>query len=138
MPIFEFIIMQYSLITGLEKANGKDEEAIQNMMNEHLIMQYSLKAGLKRVGKQGEMTVIKDLGQFHNMNIFIPLDPTKLTDEVRAAALVLIFLKQKKDGTAKGRACTDGRKQQETTMEEEAASPMVSMESVSPLEQSEF
>ena len=135
VPIFEFIIMQYSLITGLEKAKGKDE-AIQNMMNQHLIMQYSLTTGLKRFGKQGEMAVIKELGQFHNMNIFIPLDPAKRTHEVRAAAPNLS--QTKKDGKAKARACTDGRKQQETTMEEEAVSPMVSIESVSPLEQSDF
>ena len=59
------------------------------------------------------------------------MDPTKLTKQERAAALAsLMFLKQKKDGTLKARACADGRKQRESTAEEEAASPTVSIESI--------
>eukprot|EP00804_Cyclotella_cryptica_P010072 CCRYP_018045-RB/>CCRYP_018045-RB protein AED:0.27 eAED:-0.33 QI:0/-1/0/1/-1/1/1/0/595 len=65
------------------------------------------------------------------MSVFTPMDPTKLTKQERAAALAsLIFLKQKKDGTVKARTCADGRKQRESTAEEEAASPTVSMESI--------
>jgi hypothetical protein len=65
------------------------------------------------------------------MSVFAPMDPTKLTKAERTAALAsLIFLKQKKDGTVKARACADGRKQRETTAEEDAASPTVSIESL--------
>jgi len=129
--VFEFIITQYSLKAGLKKAKGKDKKAIQNMMHQHMMTQYSLKAGLKRFGKQGEAAVTKELGQFHDMSVFAPMDPTKLSKTERAAALAsLIFLKQKKDGTVKARACADGRKQRETTAEEDAASPTVSIESL--------
>jgi hypothetical protein len=39
-------------------------------------------------------------------------------------------LKEKRDRTVKTRACAEGRKQRETTAEDKAASPTVSIESV--------
>ncbi|KAI2496760.1 Reverse transcriptase (RNA-dependent DNA polymerase) [Fragilaria crotonensis] len=54
-----------------------------------------------------------------------------MTDEEREAALqYLMFLKQKRDGTVKGRGCADGRKQRPYTTKEEASSPTVATESV--------
>eukprot|EP00804_Cyclotella_cryptica_P007791 CCRYP_001375-RA/>CCRYP_001375-RA protein AED:0.47 eAED:0.47 QI:0/-1/0/1/-1/1/1/0/168 len=101
------------------------------MMHEHLMKQYSLKAGLKLFGQEGEKAVSKELGQFHDMSVFIPMDPTKFTKKERAAALAsLMFLKQKKDGTVMEMTCADGQKQRETTAEEEAASPTVSIGSI--------
>jgi hypothetical protein len=130
VPGFEFIITQYLLKAGLKMANCKDKKVIWKMMHQHLIMQYSLKTGLKKFGKEGELSVMKELDQFHNITVFILMYPTKLSKEKRAAALaLLIFLKQMKDETVKVRACTDGRKQSETMAEEEAASPTVSIES---------
>ena len=41
-----------------------------------------------------------------------------------------MFLKEKRNGTVKGRGCADGRKQQATITKEEASSPTVAMESV--------
>jgi hypothetical protein len=41
-----------------------------------------------------------------------------------------MFLKQKQDGTVKGRGCADGRKQREYVTKEEASSPTVAIESV--------
>ena len=54
VPVFEFIITQYSLNAGLKKAGDKDKNAIQKMMHEHLMTQYSLKAGMKVFGEEGE------------------------------------------------------------------------------------
>jgi len=131
VPVFEFIITQYSIKSGLRKVRaGKDREAMQHMLTQYCMTQYSLKAGLKKFGKEGETAVSKELGQFHDLSVFIPMDPKELTIEQRAAALAsLMFLKEKKDGTVKARACADGRKQRETTAEEDAASPTVSIES---------
>jgi hypothetical protein len=42
----------------------------------------------------------------------------------------LLFLKEKRDGKIKARACADGQKQRETTAQDEAALPTVSIESV--------
>jgi hypothetical protein len=41
-----------------------------------------------------------------------------------------MFLKEKRDGTIKGRACADGRKQRETAVPGAATSPTVSLEAV--------
>jgi len=131
-PIFEFIITQYAVKSAIKKTRaGKDREALRHMLMEHCMTQYSLKAWLKRFGKTGAASVSKELGQFHDMSVFIPVDAKTLTKEERRAALAsLMFLKEKKDGSVKARACADGRKQRETTPEEEAASPTVSIESL--------
>ena len=41
-----------------------------------------------------------------------------------------MFLTEKRDGNIKGRACADGRKQQESIRKEDAASPTVALESI--------
>jgi hypothetical protein len=64
-------------------------------------------------------------------NTFAPQDSTKLTPGQKSAALEsIMFLKEKRDGSIKGRACADGRKQRETATPGDAASPTVSVESV--------
>ncbi len=43
---------------------------------------------------------------------FIPQDADQMTDDQKNAALEsLMFPKEKRDGSIKGRACADGRKQ---------------------------
>jgi hypothetical protein len=57
---------------------------------------YSLKAGLRKFRKQGEVTGMKELGQIHDMSVFVPIDPAKLTQQQMMTAFVLlIFVKQK-------------------------------------------
>jgi hypothetical protein len=51
-------------------------------------------------------------------------------DDKRAALQYLMFLKQKRNGTIKGRGCADGRKQRQYTAKEDASSPTVAIESV--------
>ena len=89
----------------------------------------SLKAGLKKFRKNGKVAVSKELGQFHDLSVLTPADASEVTKEQRASALAsLMFLKEKKDGTIKTRACVDGRKQRDTTAEGDAASHTVSIE----------
>lgn len=93
MPGFESIISQYSLKAGLRKAIVKDKQAIREMMDQHLMTHYSLMAELYKFVKEGEMVVSKELSQFHDMSVFVPMDPTKLTRQEWARALAsLIFL----------------------------------------------
>jgi hypothetical protein len=95
------------------------------------MMQYSIKAGLKHFGKKGESAVTKELKQLHDMETFKPVDGSKLTKEEKAKAIAsLMFLKEKRDGTVKGRACADGRKQREEFTKQDATSPTVSVDSV--------
>jgi hypothetical protein len=95
------------------------------------LMQYSIKAGLKKFGEKGEAAVTKELKQLHDMTTFYPVDSKTLTKEDKAKAIAsLMFLKEKRDGTVKGRACADGRKQREEFTKQDATSPTVSVDSI--------
>jgi hypothetical protein len=62
---------------------------------------------------------------------FTPQDSKNLTAKQKREALEsMMFLKEKRDGTIKGRACADGRKQRETAVPGAATSPTVAVESV--------
>jgi hypothetical protein len=62
---------------------------------------------------------------------FKPQDAEDLsTNQKKGALESLMFLKEKRDGTIKGRTCADGRKQRETAEPGAATPPTVSLESV--------
>ena len=64
-------------------------------------------------------------------NTFLPMDASKLNYQEKNKALEsLIFLKEKKDGTIKGCACDDGRKQRVDAKKGDATSLTVSIEAV--------
>ena len=59
------------------------------------------------------------------------MDPTKLTrDDRTKALLLLLFLKEKRCGKIKGRACMNGAPQRAYIPKEDAASPTISTESM--------
>ena len=71
-----------------------------------IMTQYSLNKGLKEFGDRGEEAVVKELSSLKDMDTFFPMDAETLTKEQRAKAISsLMFLKEKRDGTIKGRAC---------------------------------
>jgi hypothetical protein len=79
----------------------------------------------------GEAAVSKELKQLHMRETFTPQHSNDLSDSQKQKALEsLMFLKEKRDGTIKGRACADGRKQRETAVQRAATSPTVALESV--------
>jgi hypothetical protein len=93
--------------------------------------QCSIGAGIKKFGKRAEHRVTKELTQLHDMEVFQPIHKSDLSSEERSKAVSsLMFLKEKRDKSIKGRMCADGRKQRETWTNQESASPTVAMESV--------
>jgi hypothetical protein len=95
------------------------------------LQQYSIKAGLRKFGVKGEKAVSKELQQLHDMVTFFPLDPSTITREQRARAIAsLMFLKEKRNGDIKGRACADGRPQRDEFEKADAASPTIATESI--------
>jgi len=63
--------------------------------------------------------------------MYSPLYADKLSDKDKSKALsLLIFLKEKRDGTVKARSCANGSVQREHVAKEEAAAPTVALESV--------
>ena len=113
----------------------------ERMRNEHQFLadweigevftQFTLNKGLKTLGKRAEKGVIKELHQFVEKDVLRPISLEKLTKEKERRALRLIMLvKEKRDGTVKGRGCCDGSGQRGFINEFDATSPTVSTEAL--------
>jgi hypothetical protein len=97
----------------------------------HAMTQYYLKKGLRKFQKVGEEANSKELKKLHMRETFTPQHSNDLSDSQKQKALEsLMFLKEKRDGTIKCRACADGRNQRETAVPGAATSPTVALESV--------
>jgi hypothetical protein len=106
---------------------SEDEMAVWG----YLMTQYNLKPGLRKFGEKGVKAAVSELTQLHIMDTWTVMDPGQLTREDRARALSsLLFLKEKRCGKIKGRACINGAPQRAYIPKEEAASPTVSTESM--------
>jgi hypothetical protein len=93
--------------------------------------QYSLKRGLKEFGKDGSVSLGKEMEQLHTQKVAKPVDSSKLTKVKKRASLrYLMFMSKKRCGKIKARGYADRRKQRETTIKEEASPPTVAIESV--------
>ena len=104
---------------------SKDKMAVM----EYLLTQYNLKAGLKHFGDKGVAAAESKLTQLHVMDTWVPEDPTKLTRVEKVKALSsLMFLKEKRCGKIKGRACVNGAPQRVYIPKEDAASPTMANE----------
>ncbi len=74
---------------------------------------------------------MKELTSLHVMDTWKPMDAAKLSREQRMRALSsLLFLKEKRTGDIKGRACINGVPQRAYIPKEDATSPTVSTESM--------
>jgi hypothetical protein len=72
----------------------------------YLLTQYNLKPGLRKFGARGEKAALKEMTQLHIMDAWTPMEAEKLSREERIRALSsLLFLKEKRTGDIKGRAC---------------------------------
>ena len=92
--------------------------------------QYNLKPGLRKSGARGVIALVKELTQLHIMDTWMPLEVSKISREQRMHTLSsLMFLKEKRTGDIKGRACIIGAPQHAYIPKEDAALPTVSTES---------
>ena len=106
---------------------SEDEMAVWG----YLMTQYNLKPGLRKFGERGAKAAVSELTQLHIMDTWAVMDPGQLTREDKVKALSsLLFLKEKRCGKIKGRACINGAPQRAYIPKEEAASPTVSTESM--------
>jgi len=87
--------------------------------------------GLEVFSEVGKEALSQELKQVHDMNVFNPKNPCKMTCKEKKRALeYLVFLKQKTSGRVKACRCTDGCKQREYMNKEETSSPTVATESL--------
>jgi hypothetical protein len=116
---------------GLRPRRARDYIHMHTNIVHHAITQYSLNRGLRKFQKEGEKAVEKELEQLHMKETFAQVNEGDLTARQKKSALEsLMFLKEKKYGSIKGRACADGRKQREGSTKSNATSPTVALESV--------
>ncbi len=93
--------------------------------------QMSERAGLRKHGKAAEAALMREFSQLEDLDVYEPLDPTKLTRRQKKEALrALNFLKEKRNGTLKGRTCADGRSQRTLYDKSQTASPTVSTDAL--------
>ena len=109
----------------------KDYHHGHDVLESFVMTQHNVRKGLKIFGDAGVEAVLKELTQLHDRRVLKPKEASKLSNEERKDSLqYLMFLKEKRDGSIKGRGCADGRKQRLHTTKEEASSPTVAIESV--------
>ncbi len=96
-----------------------------------ILTQYNLKQGIKKFGDDGKAAVLAELQQLYDRNVMKPVGKFDLTAEERKGALrYLMFLKEKRCGTIKGRGCADGRKQRDYMTKQETSAPTVATEAL--------
>ena len=121
----EYALMLVRVITELRERAMNAKEGVS------FAETYSLNKGMKVLGEKGKQAAFDEVEQLHKRGCFSPVDVKKLSKEERGRVLEsLIFLTQKRDGSAKARACVDGRPQRLWMDKDEAASPTVLLESV--------
>jgi hypothetical protein len=105
-------------------------EAVIESFHASAFSQHSMNAGIKKFGDRGTEAVRKELQQLHDRQVMVPKHRHELTELERSRSLgYLMFLKEKSDGSIKGRGCADGRPQRAYIPKEDAASPTVRNES---------
>ena len=110
--------------------NDNDPTALQHQLVGILLNQMSAKAGIKKHGKRAEDVLFTEFLQIDNMHVFIPAHRKDLTiEQIRKALRAISVIKEKRDGTLKGRTCAVGTPQREYYDKTETASPTVHADS---------
>jgi hypothetical protein len=89
------------------------------------------KARHQEVWDDGKAAVLVELQQLCDRDVMQPVNKCNLTPAERKRALrCLMFLKEMRCGTIKGRGCADGRSQRAHMTKEETSSPTVATEAL--------
>ena len=116
---------------GLRPKRKRHYSYVHQALTQVILTQYSLKKGLEKFKEKGEQAVRDELQQLHDKDVFKPVASSELSDQQKKDALgSLMFLKEKRCGRLKARACANGNKQREIYSKEDVTSPTVSVESV--------
>ena len=95
------------------------------------LTQMSATASLKKHGRNAEEALFAEFTQLEGLNVYEPLDPSKLTCVQKREALRAINLvKEKRCGGLKGRTVADGRPERNMYEKSKTASPTVATDSL--------
>ena len=91
--------------------------------------QVSHRKGIRLFGRRAEIGVIKELSQFKTKQVLIPIRIQEMTPaKIKKALRLIMVVKEKRDGSIKGRGVCDGSGQRGYICEFDATSPTVSTE----------
>ena len=107
------------------------EQAAGTKIAGFLFNQMSFRKGKAKHGNAALDVMMKELAQLNDMKVLDPVSPSDLTFEQRKNALRAVHLiKEKRDGSLKGRMCVDGSPQRSLYNREDTASPTVSSDAL--------
>jgi hypothetical protein len=114
------------------KMHGKTSEtAIMKHVFGFIMNQMSAKAGIRKHGKAAEAALMSEFAQLEDLNAYESINAASLTKKQRKEALRAInLLKEKRDGSLKGRTVADGRPQRTMYDKSQTASPTVSTDAL--------
>lgn len=93
------------------------------------LTQMSAVKGIRIFGERELEAMVAEYEQLNTLEVFTPVDATKLTWEQKKQALnALDLIKLKRSGKVKGRTVADGRKQRSIYSKEEVSSPALSQD----------
>jgi len=109
----------------------RSEEPANDGVLSYAFTQYSLKQAFRLFPEDAKQATLAEMKQLDDMEVFQPVLKSELTQqEVIQSLNSIIFIKQKKCGRIKARACADGRPQRILYNKHDAYSPTVKTESV--------
>jgi Reverse transcriptase (RNA-dependent DNA polymerase) len=101
-------------------------QSIQRAITGLMFTQMSATKGIKKHGDLAVAALRKEFEQFRTLEVLEPLDAFAMTDEQKTDALRAIsVIKEKRDGTIKGRTCADGSTQHGKFTKAETGSPTI-------------
>ena len=111
---------------GLKPHQKRDCSFCDAHVIHHVMTQVSLKQGLKKWPKESDAVVNKEMSQMHEKSVFEPTHGDNVTDQEKRGALnSIMFIKEKRCGLIKARACVDRRPQRKIYDKQDATSPTV-------------
>jgi hypothetical protein len=117
-----------ALVSLMQPDEFKGDRHQSHIILQNIIMtQYNLKQGIKKIwGKRRKEAFVAELQQLYDRDVMTPVSKYDLTPAGRKGALrYLMFLKEKRCGTIKGRGCAYSRSQHDYMLKEEISSPTV-------------
>lgn len=116
---------------GLRPRKPRDYGHLHATLEHTVMTQMNMKKGLLKFEDAGVDAVMKELKQLDDRKILAPKTASEMSAKEQKRALQYsMFLKQKRNGTIKGRGCADGRKQRAYTLKEEVSLLTIAIESV--------
>ena len=82
---------------------GEVNSAVQSAAEHLALTQLGMKAGVCAWGQDGVEAIIKEMKQFHDREVVIPLLPHQITLEIKSKALGYLMFLKKEERRDKGK-----------------------------------